>query len=213
MVEVRFDTNARELSAGVRLFARTEIPFATAVALTRLAQDSVAEQRRQMPKRMKIRSKGVLRLVTLKRAEKRDHPRAFSLVGVRAEFLARHERGGIVRPTKAKRWAIPTARIKRTVKGKIRKAQRPRRLLEKKNVWGERSGPGAIRRRPRGGGGRIETLYLYRPKIRLKPRLELRKTVRQTVRRMYRRRFNEELTKAVRSRRRKISGTPRSRGR
>jgi len=183
---------------------RSQLPFATAVALTKTAQAGQARIRRELPDRFTIRNRFLERNVRIRAATKR-RPEArveWRPPASRSAFtsqLATQETGGTRRP-RGRTLALPRG-VKRGKGGTIGRAQRPARLLDRKNVFiADVRGGAAIFRRV--GRGRPRLLYfLTRRPARIDARWEFRKTARDEARRVYPREFGRAFAKALATRR------------
>jgi len=100
---------------------KTQIPFATALALTNLAGMARAEIKRELPKQFIIRNSFTQRGIITQMAKVTDWPNCYSVVGSKDAFMAAHEDGG-TRQKENKAFAIPYS-----VRGNIRDLI-PRRL-------------------------------------------------------------------------------------
>lgn len=83
-----------------------QIPFATAVALTRTAQEAQSAIKTGLSSKFIQRNKWTAGGIIFQRAEKKDWPNTQSIVGSRDEYMIKQEEGGNVAP-KNKRHAIP----------------------------------------------------------------------------------------------------------
>ncbi len=106
-----------------------QLPYATALALTRTAQDAQAEIKRGLPRRFKLRNRWVEQGIRVKAARKGPAPEA--VVHSRDGFMFLQEVGGTKLPH-GRALAIPGHEQPDYVAGRsIRKANRPRALLAK----------------------------------------------------------------------------------
>lgn len=133
----RIEIDTRELAAFARTLgdlAEKQMPFAVAAALTDTARQARDELRKNLPKHFKVRNPSVTRGIQYKPASKRDNPPT-ALVHTEpwAGFLTLHVTGG-VKHARGGRVAVPTRIVKRTGKGRIKKAQKPRPLRERKGL-------------------------------------------------------------------------------
>lgn len=135
-IRVEVDTNAGALADAFAKLAHDQLPFATAVALTRVAQDARDKERLQLGRTFTLRNRRRVEMgIQINRAEKKDWPRCKAEVGLRDDFMAKHVTGGEKAPKPGKRHvAIPTRIVKRGPSGGV--------ILREK--------PSAIRRRPGG---------------------------------------------------------------
>lgn len=200
-LDVVVSSNAPELRRVFREMARTQIPFATAVALTKLAQLGRDAGRTRLEAEFKVRSKRVPRGLSIERAEKRDWPNPKAIVGHRDEFMLLHETGGFKKPQKgARRIAIPTRVVKRTTTGRIVKRHKPASLGSKLEERPGRFGAKRLEltsRRARKDRRRI--LFLLRRRVRIEPRFRLRATVNGVAAAQYGPIFTRALDAAMRS--------------
>lgn len=185
---------------------RRQLPFATALALTRTAQAAQREIRAQLPSRFTIRNAYVERGVRIQAATKR-RPQAVvfwrapggSARRSFAEALARQEEGGKKQP-RARHLAIPRGVI-RGAGGTITKAKRPEALLRQKRVYVTevRGGAGIFQRV---GKSRPRLLYFLTPRTaRIEPRWAFKDTAQRVARRVYRREFGRAYARALATRR------------
>lgn len=185
-----------------------QLPFATALALTRTAEAARAELRAELPKRFTLRNRFVEQGIRIEPATKRKQSaavfwRAPGGAGRRAfaDLLARQEVGGRTVP-KGRYTALPRA-VKRSGSGLIPRSQRPRALLQRKNVFVEKLGNRGAAIVQRVGRGRSATLrVLYRlttkPSV-YRPRWEFRATAERVARKTFRKEFGAAFARAIAS--------------
>lgn len=196
-----------ELSSSLQALSdlkRKQLPFATAVALTKTAQAAQKTIRAQLPDRFTIRSPFVERGVRIEAASK-IKPQAAVLwrgpAGSRFdESLARQETGG-KKPPKNRYLALPR-NVKRGARGAIPKSQRPAALLRQKRVYSQEVEGGRVilRRMPKGAPPRL--LYFLSPRTaQIAPRFEFRETARGVARDVFKKEFGRAFAKALATRR------------
>lgn len=190
---------------------RKQLPYATAVALTRTAQRAQSEIRKELPHRFEIRSPFIERGVRIEPASKQKLEAAVLWRGpAGSKFglsLARQETGGRKRPYSR---ALPSGYlalprdVKRGAKGIIPRSQRPGALLKRKRVFiQEDAGRGAaIMQRGAKGTPPVMLYYLDRRPARIRPRFEFRETAEKVARRVWRKEFGQAFAKALATRRR-----------
>lgn len=203
---VSVTSTANNVAAVLRAFYREQLPFATAAALTRTAQDARAEVVRNLPQHFTIRGRRVEQGVRIVRAEKRDWPNPVAKVGTMDEFMALQVTGGRkVAQRGARHVAVPTRLVaaKRTNTGAIPRALKPRPLRERKDVF--QAGQ-TIRRRlgKRTKGSLLNlkgegTLYNLVPEAKIRPRWPLPTEVETSATSTYGEHFEREFTAAMRS--------------
>ena len=132
-------TNARAIGEAFQKLAVDQLPFATAVALTRVAQDARDTTRGLLHKTFTLRApRRVKAGISINRAEKKDWPNCFAEVGIKDEFMAKHVLGGKKMPLAGTdHIAIPSrlAAANRGPGGGIIASLKPRRLRTKKTVF------------------------------------------------------------------------------
>lgn len=185
-----------------------QIPFATALALTKTAQAAQTEIRRELPHRFEIRNQFVSRGVKIQPATKASQEAAVywqAPVASRREFaqsLARQETGGTKTP--AKKWlAVPQKAVKRTGGGMIPKRLKPAAALRSKRTFiaPNTSGGETIYRRLTKRRYPIVALYTLTDRANVRGALEFVPTARDVARRVYKREFGKAFAKAIASRR------------
>jgi len=149
MLDISVTLDTSDLERGLRGFAK-QIPFATAMAMTKTAQSARKYLRQKMRTEYTIRDKrfmlGSMRTggtIRVTPARKQDYPRIWAEVGSIDEFMARHSTGGVKKPETGV-LAIPTKVIRRTKRQKITPAKRPAKLLKKKNFFIGKSKRGTV---------------------------------------------------------------------
>ena len=212
MLSLNVGSNINQVSGWLTNVQRKQLPFATAVALQSTAYDVKRKQiGRTFPGAFETRNqnfaKGVLIVEPGKRSPRKNvnkrnlHAAVYAIDRV-ADYLEKHARGGIKRPTG--QWiSIPTRHIKRTAKGKVGKAKRPRNIVNKPNVFFRHQGPTPdIVRRPRGKGKSLEVLYQLVPLARIPKRLRFYEDAAKVVQRRMVPNFKKSFERAVRTARR-----------
>lgn len=203
LVEISVGTNAAQLSVMLRDFTFSQLPFATATALTRVAQDSREVVVRAMPQHFKIRSKRVLKTVRVERAEKRDWPHPAAKVGILDQFMAIHVTGGQKVPQKgAAHIAVPTSLVHRRPSGSIPPGMKPRALRDRPDVFttdraiNKRLDRARGRLQNLGGVGRFFTLVTS---AKIESTWPMPLEVERTAQATYQKHFERELTAAIKS--------------
>lgn len=204
---ISVESNAPGLAEAFQMLAERQLPFATAVALTRVAQDAQEGVRRDMPHRFKLRGSRLLKGVQITRAEKRDWPNPKAQVGSRDEFMVTQELGGERRPQKgASFMAIPTRVVtsQRTSTGGVPRRLKPRNVNKARKIPGDRI-VAPLSKGKSATGKKLDeaSFWLLRRRVKIKPRFRLRETVEGSVESTYPKRFEEEFAAAMKSARAK----------
>lgn len=182
-----------------------QVPFATALALTRTAQDVQAEVRRQLPRRFTIRNNWVSQGIRITKATKQD---LTATVYSKDKFMKLQETGG-VKTSKGTAQGIPVD-VKASARGIVPRGLWPRALLGRPDVfravihgvdglWQRLK----VSRRKRGRGARsLKLLYVLKPFVPIRPRFGFVDTARETVAKVWANRFREAFAQAMRTARR-----------
>lgn len=179
-----------------------QLPFATALALTRTVQDAQAEVRRELPSRFTLRNDWVAKGIRIERATKQTLEASIFSVD---DFMILQEKGGTKTP-QGRSLAVPLdARTNK--RGIITAANRPTAL---------RSKPGVFRATIRGldglwqrvklskkrrtlGERTLKLLYVFKPSVPIKARFGFLDTVRKIVTQRFPRQFELALKQAIRT--------------
>jgi hypothetical protein len=203
-IEGTIDLEKSDALLGLRDFQRRQLPFAEALALTRTAQAAQKDIRDGLGERFTLRSAFIERNVRIEPASKRTLQSAVLWRGPAGsrfgEALARQETGGTKRP-RGRTLALPRD-VKRGKSGAIPKAQRPRQILQRKNVFLTAAQGGAVilRRVTKSGPLRL-LFFLSDQPARIQARFEFRATAAATARRVFRKEFGRAFAKALATRR------------
>lgn len=178
-----------------------QIPFATALTLTRIAQDAQLEVRRELRSRFVLRNNWVSGGIRFSPARK-DH--LVSTVSSRDYFMVLQETGGVKTARRSKDIAIPSG-VRRNKREAITGANRPRALLAKKGTFvATISGLQGIwqrvgKRTAKKTGRTLRLLYVFKPSAVIRPRFGFVDTVRKVVRDRFPRQWALAVAQAVRS--------------
>ena len=154
MIEISVASNIKQVRRELNAMQRKQLPFATALALTRTAQAVQRAETAQIPRKIDRPTPFTQRAIAFDRATK---SRLYSVVRVKpvqAAYLGWQISGGVRRPARSAT-AVPAKTLKLNQYGNI-KARR-RGLLRNKNrfvatingvygIWGRASGRRAKRR-------------------------------------------------------------------
>lgn len=199
-MEIKILSNAKQVSRAMSDLAYKQLPFATAVALTKTAVQSARIAKEDMGHRFQLKNKWTQKGVQIERAEKRDWPHIQAAVGIdeKRAYIADHEEGHIRKGQRGHRLAVPSSNIRRTKTGKIPKGQRVRAIREKKGFIPKGSRTVFVRK-GRGRKKRMLPLYFLGPSIRIRKKLGFVRVVTQEIQRRYHRTFKVQFDKAVAS--------------
>lgn len=196
---VAVESNAPELAQLFGRIAEEQLPFANAVALTRIAQLSREAVLGRLPRDgFTIRSSRIEKGVRIQRAEKRDWPHSYAKVGLLDEFMADHVLGRR-RTGRGHRIAVRGEAVKLTGSGAVPKAKKPAQLIAKGTAF-ERRGILFVRpRRRRGAEPEVVPMYFLRGKVKIEPRWNYVSTVEGEVGSKFDAAFRAELEAAIKS--------------
>lgn len=178
-----------------------QIPFATALALTRVAKIAQGVVRAELPLHFKIRTPFVAKGIRIRRATK---SRLFAEVGSKDRFMKAQALGGVKTSQEGSHVAVPVG-ARTTPDSVTRKGKWPTRMLTKKRhfvaplpsgvdgIW-RRKGP---KRRPR-----LILQYVLVKQAKIKARWPLFDTVERVVASAWEREALKAFDQAFKSRRR-----------
>lgn len=206
-VGVRVETNLPEFQRWIDGARRRQIPFAVALALTRVAKLAREDIVEGLPSRFVVRGKKLGQSIRHKPASKSDWPHVRSSVYTLAEALVLQEEGGTKRP-RGKSLAVPGEGVRPTPSDKITASKRPKAILKRRGSFlatlktGANAGADAILQRVGRGRHPLRVAYLLRPSGEVRPRLEFVRTVRRRVETSLALEYHRAMEQAFASRRR-----------
>lgn len=176
-----------------------EIPFATALALTRTAQDVQAAIIEELPQKFTLRT-GWYRASSpygfkIERATKTN---LTSSVFSKAPWLPLQESGGIKRVA-GKRLAIPTQAVRRTKRDLVKASEKPLALKKAFPIKLKDGTTMLAMRRGRGRKAPLQFLYTLSKQAKITPRLRFFETARRVVAAKWAQRFAEAMEYAIRT--------------
>ncbi len=200
-IDVRMDV--KDINRKMRAFS-SEFAFATAKALTDTAKDAQAEIRnKELPRVFDLKNRWTQSGIRITPAKK-DMPSAS--VYSRDWYLTDHEHGKIRYPFRGKYIAIPGRGLSVAKSGRITKSKRPDAVMRRPDVFIvslRKSGLKAIVQRPRkkaeARAGKLNVLYILKPKVRIKEKLRFKDTVAEVVNKRFKRNYIRILNQAIRS--------------
>ncbi|MBF0424613.1 MAG: hypothetical protein HQL66_02165 [Magnetococcales bacterium] len=197
MVSVTVNENAVN-----KVFADLEkqLRFAAAQALTKTAQDAQEEVKRQLPERFTIRTGWLAKGIRIRPAS-RNNLKASVLV--KDAFMALQETGGDKTSPFGDALGVPVG-ARPTPQNITRPSKFPGALLAKKGFFiapithGSKT-TGVWKRTGKGRRERLQLMYVFERKVRLKPRFGFHETVRKVAVERFPHRFAEALRQALAS--------------
>lgn len=215
MIDIQVDTRSALASLGD--VQRKQIPFATAVALNRTADDSQAAIRQHIGRTFTLRRKDFIeRTIKIENRDRASKTRPFVILGIdpTRNVLAKFELGGPKKPISGKALAVPV-NVKRNKRDIITKGNRIRGLNLRRTGDGRISGDkrtfiagGVVLQRARRGKGTlsaqitrgvVRVLYSFKSSVPLDPDLHFHDHVVKTVARRWQPNFDGALAFALRS--------------
>lgn len=95
MASINVNSNAQDLADKLTAIAGNQMAFVMSKTLTGLANDVRTEETKGLERYFEVRTRWTKRSIKTIRAEKRDYPNSFSIVGVRDKILAKNITGGV----------------------------------------------------------------------------------------------------------------------
>lgn len=180
----------------------TQVPFATALALTRTAQDAQAEVRRELTTRFTIRNNWVSQGIRIIKATKQNLE---AVVYSKDDFMVLQEKGGAKTP-RGNSIAIPEG-ARTNKRGIVTAANRPGALRSRPGVFRARiGGLDGLWQRIRGhkskrrkGERVLKLLFVFKPSVPVSARFGFVETVRKIARSRFARQFELALGQAIKT--------------
>lgn len=127
MIRLKATMDSRALT-GFNKAMRSQVPYATACALTSVAKRAQAEIQKELPDRFVIRNTFTKSSIRIRRAEKKDWPNCTAEVGTISPYMPLQEEGGTKSPT-GKAFSIPKG-IRKSEKELVRRSKWPAKILD-----------------------------------------------------------------------------------
>jgi hypothetical protein len=176
-----------------------QLPFATALALTRTAKEVQREEIAHIRTAFTVRGswlrEGGRFGVGVTPASKEN---LVAVIESRAPWLEAHEEGTTRTPEGA-HFAIPQKDIRRTKTQVIARSQRPKALKRAFKVETKKGVPLLVQRIGRGKRSIVRVMYQLTGRARIAPRLRFVETGRVVVERVWQRIFSDALDRAIRT--------------
>lgn len=177
-----------------------QLPFATAVALTKTAQEAQKEVVDGLGDKFTIRTGWAKPSnkfgIKIKAAKKTN---LVAEVGTDADWLEKFETGKDKLP-RGRNLAIPTANVRRTKRDLIQKSQRPNALRAKRTfVLKTRSGNVLFQRKFKGKRAQLVALYNLEKRARIRRNSPVYQPVKKIVVRVFGKNFARAYADALRS--------------
>lgn len=197
-MHVSFRHDLRRFNRGLSDFARRQLPFATALALTRTAEDVKTNTLKRMARVFDRPTPFTMRGVAVRRASKRRPAAAVFLKDRQADYLEHQETGGTRTPS-GRALVIPqAARVNRY--GNLPRGAVARAAARPDTFEGTVNGTPGIWQRKR--GGKVRLLVSYADRARYAPRFGFQDGARKTAVARFGERFAEAFAEALRTARR-----------
>ncbi len=131
-VEIKFDSH--KFKSWHNAVERQQLPYATALGLTRAGYDVRDAVRANVRKKFTLRNTWTEKGIISTKAEKSAYPNCTIQVGSRDWYMADHETGKARLPKRHKNFALPKA-VRPDKKKRITPSKRPGALLTKANAF------------------------------------------------------------------------------
>lgn len=199
-MEIKVDIQGLDATKANLSNLQKQIPFATALALTRTAKEVQREEIAHIRNAFTVRGswlrEGGRFGVGIVPASKEN---LVAVVESRAPWLEAHE-AGMVRTPEGAHFAIPQKDIRRTKTQVIAKSQRPKALKRAFKVETKVGRvPLLLQRVGRGKSSILRVMYQLTGRAKIEPRLRFFETGKTVVEKVWRRIFSEALDRAIRT--------------
>ena len=187
-------SNIKEFSRWMNNVEKKQLPYATAVALTRTAQDVQSYIIDAITRIFNVTKKWWLKQqptgIKIKSAKKTD---LHSSIYTNAYFADLQEDGGTKRPHDNRTMAVPTDNTPKS----RRKSGGAKTMMQQKKTFSIASG--IYRRKGKGKNSTLEKLFTYTKTASIRPRFNFKSMAMRIASRQFPKRFAESLTKALKS--------------
>lgn len=203
-MDFRVSHNIRQVERGLSDFARRQLPFATALALTRTARDIKANSEKRLRRRLDRPTPFTLRAFAVRRATKRRLAAEVFAKDRQAAYLSFAEDGGTRRP-KGEAIVVPAERTRRNRYGNMPRGAIGRALARGDTFSGDPAGPrggGIWKRVGRKGRGGLRLVADYAKRAVYRPRLGFEDGAVKTTRARLPAHLTAALAHAIRTARR-----------
>lgn len=198
-MEIRVDIQGQVSTQKYLSNIEGQIPFATALALTKTAKEIQREEITHIRSSFSVRGswlrEGGKFGVGITPASKQA---LVAVVESRAPWLEAHEEG-MTRTPAGSHFAIPQADIRRTKTQVIARSHRPKALKRAFKVETKKGIPLLLQRVGRGKRSVLRVMYQLTGKAKIEPRLRFIETGRTVVDRVWKQIFSEALDRAIRT--------------
>lgn len=177
-----------------------QIRFGTAVGLTRTAQDAQGAVVERLKDQFTLRNKWFEKSNRFGIKVRAAKPAAMEAeVYTLADWLPIHEEGGDKRPQR-RFVAVPTSNVRRTKKGIIRKALRPKNLVRSFLITTKKNNvPIIFQRRGKGAKSDIFAMYVLRPFTKIRKAGTFLAAASKKIREVRDEHVRKEIAKAIAS--------------
>nr|CRH06592.1 Conserved protein of unknown function [Candidatus Magnetococcus massalia] len=177
---IRVEANTRQVERAASNITK-QARYATALALTRTAQDAQAEVRRRLPELFTIRTGWVAKGIRVKPAQKADLQASIRVLD---PFMALQETGGSKRSLSGDALGVPVG-ARPNPKSVTRPGKFPGALLKKPNHFiaplFKDPTTHAVWRRGGRKGRKLKMMYRFVDRVEIKPRFGFIETVKAVV--------------------------------
>jgi hypothetical protein len=198
-VEIKVDIDGLDATKQHFTNLTKQLPFATALALTRTAKEVQREEIAHIRNEFTVRGswlrEGGRFGVGITPASKEN---LVAVVETRAPWLEAHEEGTVRTPEGA-HFAIPQKDVRRTKTQVIARSQRPKALKRAFKIETKKGFPLLVQRVGRGKNSILRVMYQLTGRARIAPSLRFVETGRAVVEKVWRRIFSEALDRAIRT--------------
>lgn len=198
-MELSVTSNVKQLKRKFSRLQHDQVPFATAVALTKTAQAAQKKIQEEIPNRFRVTKKWWLKQQpTGVKIEPATKKRLWARVFTKAYFADLQEEGGTKKPTRGSRLAVPTERVRAK---KNRKSGGVREVIDRpKTFFGKtKTGKTALYRRRTKNSHPVELLYVFSPTARIQKRFRFKETAAAVAKRQFNRIFIQQMIRAIRT--------------
>lgn len=185
-------SNVRQVSKWLSRVERQQVPFATAVSLTRTAKDAQTNLEKRLGRVFDRPTPFTRRAIAIRPARKTRLVARVLVKDIQARYLLLQETGGVRRPQR-RALILPSA-ARRNQYGNLPRGAVKRMLARPDTFSGTVAGVAGIWQRK---GRRLKLLVAYEGRAVYRPRFGFRDTAAKTARARFDHHLRRELAKAI----------------
>lgn len=210
MTSIRVRDNSRQLIDKLAAFASGQLPFAMAQTLSQVAYEVRDQEKNNLDRYFKLRTRWSRNSIKVVRAEKKDFPAQKAIVGIRDKVLALNITGGTRKNESGGNVAIPSASGRSVLnpgKETLGPARFPGKVIRQRRKYGgsrpflmkSKSGDEVVAIRTGQKRTPLTVLYRFKKSANVKKKWPFVRNAQIIVRREYKKKLSYNISKAIKN--------------